>query len=177
MKGSGIARPQVGELRQADLRSYIAAWERPDSAVFGVTGVYPPHYLLSYKQGSERASKQASNMPTCQPDLREINLSTGHYLYISIRIGSLPIRQASETQPLGTVIKTSLTPLTSLTDLSALDPYCAGDFDAVAMKKLVEKTLGTWHVADKQPAHPSAIPNPALPPQSTDGQVRANQHH
>lgn len=47
----------------------------------------------------------------------------------------------------------------------------AGDFDAVAMRKLVEKALGPWKVAAGQPAEPPAIPNPPLPPQSTAGQV------
>ncbi len=48
----------------------------------------------------------------------------------------------------------------------------AGDFDTAAMKRMVEQYLGPWSVAEGQPPTAPAIPNPAIPPQTTAGTVR-----
>ena len=36
--GAMLPAAQVGSLQRADLRNYIARWERPDASVFGVAG-------------------------------------------------------------------------------------------------------------------------------------------
>ncbi|KAK9842460.1 hypothetical protein WJX81_001228 [Elliptochloris bilobata] len=47
----------------------------------------------------------------------------------------------------------------------------AGDFDAPAMRELVERTLGGWRVAPGQPAQPPPVPNSPLPPPPPPGRV------
>ena len=62
-----------------------------------------------------------------------------------------------------TLLRISLKPLFAV-HTEGLCRLRAGDFDAAAMRQLVERTLGGWRAAPGQPAQPPPVPSSALPP-------------
>ena len=124
---------QVGSLQQADLRNYLARWERPDASVFGVAGVVlRPSQVQAAKYCRCNRTYPGARAQSCDQ--------------LQCQLGSTADIESQHVR--------------------------AGDFDTAAMKRMVEQYLGPWSVAEGQAPTAPAIPNPAIPPQTTAGTVR-----
>ena len=132
----------MAALRQEDLQSYIATWERPDSAVFGVAGA--ALHLCTFPADTVLPATGTNLSAVCKS------------------LGDVGPALSGVFVPAGVFQLVLTLWLLTLT----------GDFESSAMKQLIERTLGPWQVAAGQPAEPLAVPNPPLPAQSTPGQVR-----
>lgn len=138
---------QVLSITLDDVRQFLAAWERPDSAVLGVVGEAPqPLPLVTFSHAGFCAHTPAAACAS----------HAGFYLNNPTAACAMCLRRRSACVPR----QPSVLPGGST---CARPP--AGDFDNREMKEWVREYFGSWQPAPGQPAKPLPLPNPPLPDQ------------